>query len=199
MARFCGRCGAPVQNPMDPTLPIAPAQTAIPPAMAESVLVAIPMWQPRSLGRRDSFAAVITERRIIMAQITKKVMNQAVTDARAQAKAQGKGYWGQVSGQMAAWSSGYADRYRSMDPGAILVETPSNFEIGNSDLIEVVVRFNAGGEDDPSYYEVSLASSRGRYQYQMEDRQQFVETLARLFPSKFKAPYGLSKGITITF
>ena len=167
--------------------------------MAESVLGAIPMWQQRSLGRRDSFAAVITERRTIVAQITKKVMNQAVTDARNQAKAQGKGYWGQVSGQMAAWSSGYADRYRSMDPNAILVETPGNFVISNSDLIEVVVRYVVGGDEDPSYYEVSFATSRGRHQYQMEDRQQLIETLSRLFPSKFKAPYGLPKGITITF
>jgi hypothetical protein len=178
---------------------MATAQTTNPQAMGESVLAAIPMWQQRSLGRRDSFAAVITERRIIMAQITKQVMNQAVTDARDQAKAQGKGYWGQVSGQMAAWSSGYAERYRSMVPASILIETPGNFEISNSDLIEVVVRYNAGGDEDPSYYEVTLSSSRGRHQYQMEDRQQFVEALGRLFPSKFKAPYGLPKGITISF
>lgn len=59
--------------------------------------------------------------------------------------------------------------------------------------------FYAGGDEDPSYYEVSFASSRGRHQYQMEDRQQLIETLIRLFPSKFKAPYGLPKGITITF
>jgi hypothetical protein len=156
------------------------------------------MWQPRSLGRRDSFAVVITEGRIIMVQITKQVMNQAVTDARNQAKAQGKGYWGQVSGQMAAWSSGYADRYRSMDPPAILMETPGNFEINNNDLLEVVVRYNAGGEEDPSHYEVTFGSSRGSHQYQMEDRSQFVEALRRYFPSKFKAPYGLPKGVTIS-
>ncbi len=149
VARFCGRCGAQVQNPTVPTSPTATAQTAVPQGVGESVLVAIPMWQPRSLGRRDSFAAVITERRLIMAQITKQVMNQAVTDARNQAKAQGKGYWGQVSGQMAAWSSGYADRYRSMDPASILMETPGNFEISNNDLFEVVVRYNVGRRGGP--------------------------------------------------
>ncbi len=134
-----------------------------------------------------------------MAQVTKQVMNQAVNDARNQAKAQGKGYWGQISGQMAAWSSGYADRYRSMDPATILKETPGNFEISNNELIEVVVRYNIGGEEDPSYYDVTFGSSMGRHQYQMADRSQFVEALGRSYPSKFKAPYGLPKGISISF
>jgi hypothetical protein len=199
VARFCGRCGAQLQNPTVPFTPTSTAEPIVTPVAGERVLFAIPMWQPRSLGRRDSFAAVITERRLIMAQITKQVMNQAVIDARNQAKAQGNGYWGQVSGQMAAWSSGYADRYRSIDPASILVETPGNFEINNIDLFEVVVRYSAGGDEDPSYYDVTFGSSRGSHQYQMEDRSQFVEALGRSYPSKLKAPYGLPKGVTISF
>jgi hypothetical protein len=163
------------------------------------VLGALPLRQPKSLGRCDNYAAVFTDQRLILAHVTKQVMNQAVTDARNEAKAQGKGYWGQISGQMATWSTGYSDRFLGMTPTAIIAETPGNIAVRYDAVIEVVVKYIVGGEEDPSEYEVEFVTTMGRFNFKMEDRSVHVSMLSKVFTFKLKTPNGLPRGVTITF
>ena len=61
----------------------------------ERVIGAFLLRKPKSLGRWDSYAAVLTTRRMIFAQITKDMVNRAVEEAKQRAKAEGKGFLGQ--------------------------------------------------------------------------------------------------------
>lgn len=85
----------------------------------------------KALGRFDSHVGVVTNFRLIVAQLTKQMINESVTNARNEAKAQGKGYMGQISSQMKEFSTGYTTRFQSMAPSMILHETPGNFEMVN--------------------------------------------------------------------
>ncbi|MCC6028835.1 MAG: hypothetical protein LM591_01665 [Candidatus Korarchaeum sp.] len=88
----------------------------------ERVIGAILLKKPKSMGRWDTYAAVITTRKMIFAQITKDMVKRATEEARQKAKAEGKGFLGQWSAQLGA-SFGYARRYLNMEPSDILSET----------------------------------------------------------------------------
>ncbi len=109
---FCQTCGASIKAQI--SIPItpnpapapaasvaaaqqpAPAQTAPaqPPATVnanganvETVVGVILLTKPKSLGRYDSFTAVVTTRRLILAQMTSQMLTDAAMQARTQAKA----------------------------------------------------------------------------------------------------------------
>jgi hypothetical protein len=71
--------------------------------------------------------------------MTSGMVKQAAQMARDQAKAEGKGFFGQWSDEMQA-SFGFAKRYFSMAPSAILAETPGNFAVDNNTVSEVKIK-----------------------------------------------------------
>jgi hypothetical protein len=49
----------------------------------------------KSLGRWDTFTGVVNSQRLIFAQMTNEMIKAAAQQSRDQAKAEGKGFWGQ--------------------------------------------------------------------------------------------------------
>jgi hypothetical protein len=58
--------------------------------------------KPKSLGRYDTYTGVVTNQRLIFAQLTNEMISAASRESKEQAKAEGKGFWGQWSDQLKA-------------------------------------------------------------------------------------------------
>jgi hypothetical protein len=98
---------SPSSSPPPPPPP-PPTQASIaqtPPAMqpaaqmsqmsSESTVGVILFRKPKSLGRYDTYTGVVTNQRLIFAQMTSEMLTAAAKQSREQAKAEGKGFWGQ--------------------------------------------------------------------------------------------------------
>jgi len=156
----------------------------------ERVIGAFLLRKPKSLGRWDSYAAVLTTRRMIFAQITKDMVNRAVEEAKQRAKAEGKGFLGQWSAQLGA-TFGYVQRYLSMEPSAILSETPGNFYIENSAISEIKLKERRGGPKTQPEFEMEISSSSGKFVFTLDKNKDNVNTLKQVYGDRVKTPFGL--------
>jgi hypothetical protein len=203
-SKFCRNCGAaqpisPGEVQVTPPPPPPQAQVAQEPQVtmptqethAETVVGAIPLRRPRSLGRSDSFAGVVTSQRMIIAQMTNEMLKDYAQQAREQAKAEGKGFWGQWSDQVKA-SFGYTRRYLAMEPSAILYETPGNFEISNGGVREIKVELKRVGQQDQDRreFEIKIESTSGEYEFRMDEDNDYVNLLKQVYEDRVKMPFG---------
>jgi hypothetical protein len=219
-AKFCSNCGNPITNMVPPPPPPeatiqAPApppppppepQATVPaPAAAqntsgEQVTGVLLLRKPKSLGRYDTFTGVVTSQRFIFAQMTSQMITQAVKDAQQQAKAEGKGFFGQWADQLKA-SFGYTQRYLTMQPAAILAETPGNYAFDNNMISEIKVnhkKIMSGGEVQRHEFEIELKSSMGNSTFKMDENNEYIKTLKATYGEKVKMPFGyFSSGINI--
>ncbi len=228
-ARFCGRCGAAQQNyqppvyvqpqpqPQPQTYYAPPPPPPPPPVMQPPMPQAQPQMQPapqmggeatvgvlllrrmKSMGRWDTFAGVVTTQRLIVAQLTKEMLNAASQQALDQAKAEGKGFWGQWGDQLRS-TFGYTKRYLSMPPQAILAETPGNFAIPNNSISQIDVRVWRVQGRDAHELIVHFHSSYGTYEYHIDENSDFTDLLKRVYGERVKMPFGhYFKSVNVTF
>ena len=137
---------------------------------------------------------------MIFAQMTAEMIKAAVQIAKDQAKAEGKGFWGQWNDQLKA-SFGYAQRYLSMDPNAALAETLGNWAVNNGAVQEVKLHLkdiNRGNDTQVHEFELEVLSAQGRYAFRMDERNDYPQLLKQLYGERVKMPFGyFSNGITI--
>lgn len=95
--------------------------------------------------KAKAYTLVLTDRRMVFAQLTTAMTKAAVMEARDTAKAEGKGFMGQWGAQIKAGFT-YSQRYLSMTPEQALAETPGNFAVENSAIRKV--KFKAGMAGD---------------------------------------------------
>jgi len=228
-SKFCRSCGAKI-NPTEQTAtvqaqPIAYTPPPPPPQVAptqqqasvpnvtqpqtptspqnnnsEQIIGAVVLRKPKSFGRWDTFTGVLTSQQFIIAQMTSNMMKDATMQARDQAKAEGKGFWGQWSEQLKA-SFGYTKRYLTMEPSAIIAETPGNFAVNNNTIREIKLKLkhlNYNDDSNHKEWEVEIHSAAGKYEYRMDDNSQFVDLFKKAYPDRVKLPMGyFSKTINI--
>ena len=151
-SRFCASCGAPLQagaGPMPNAPPVQPPpqpayQNVQPPAYypppppppsaypVETVKFAIGnLAISKSWGRTDAYTLIVTQRRSIFAKYTQEIINEIFTTSRANAQAEGKGFFGKWGAQMKEFGA-YQERYLHFTPDQVLQETPGNFAIENA-------------------------------------------------------------------
>ncbi len=115
--------------------------------------------------KQKAYSLVITDRRIICAELSKERIKEMTNQARSAAKAEGKGVLGQIGAQMRA-PSGYHERYRQMFPDDALAETPDNFAIDRGDIRKV--KFSTGRVDDerniPDTLTIKTGSGKHKFQ-----------------------------------
>lgn len=114
--------------------------------------------------KQKACSLVITNRRIICAELTKEKMREIALEARDTAKAEGKGLMGRLGAQMRASSAGHV-RYRQMAPEAVLAETPGNFAIERADIGKI--KFKSGAVDDQRTIpdSVTIKTSSEKYKF----------------------------------
>jgi hypothetical protein len=197
-SKFCGRCGSPVnvdtaapasspEQAVDATQPAPEAENT---EKAEPVLCVLMLRKPKSLGRYDSFSGVLTNQRLIFAQMTGDIIKAAVKQAREQAKAEGKGFFGQWADQLKA-SASYAQRYYSMDASEALSETQGNFAIQNNSVSEIKLKLkDSGNQANAREFEVEIKSSSGKYKLRMDENGGYVKMLKQVYGDRVKTPFG---------
>ena len=190
----------PTQPGMQPPIQTQEVSQTIPlqQQTGEATVGVILLRHPKSLGRYDSYAGVVTTERLIFAQLTSEMLNQAAQQAREQAKAQGKGFFGAWGDQIKA-TIGYINRYMSISPQTILAETQGNFAVYNSTISEIKVHLKGDGENDgPRELEAEIKSSSGTFKYRLNEDSQLTDLLKRVYGERVKMPFGyFSKTVNI--
>jgi hypothetical protein len=155
--------------------------------------VVYPAKKEKSLGRWDSYALVLTNYNMIFAQVTNQLTKHAVEEASAQAKAEGKGFFGRWADQMKTGLA-FGQRYFGMQPAQILAETPGNFEIGNNTISELKLKDKLRTRNDSSIYveefELEVHSSTTRIDLVIQAGNDNVENLKRVYGERVKTPFG---------
>jgi hypothetical protein len=131
--------------------------------------------------------------------MTSEMIKTAAQQSIDQAKAEGKGFFGQWSDQLkATW--GYSQRYLSMPPQMILAETPGNFELYNSTISEIKVKLKGNDERQMRYFEVEFHSTNGKFEFHMDENSDLTGLLKRVYGDRVKMPFGyFSKSINVKF
>jgi hypothetical protein len=201
--KFCGNCGQPVnaaapapQSRPQPVPVPSPQPAPVAPAAPNEKIVGViaNAKKPKMLGVSwDTYNLVITERRMILAQLTQPMMNAATAEAQAKAKAQGKGFFGVMADQMSAMFQ-YAVRYETMAPEAIIAETPGNFTLENSQVS--VVDLSIKNEDESSGYsefKMVIKSTGGKFEFRIAEDERYINILKAAYGDKVKMPFGYHK------
>ena len=137
---FCTKCGtrvaespaqAPVPAPVPAHAPAAYTSAPAPTPTGERTLAVV--GNLTQVGgfmgmKQKTFSLIITDRRLVFAELTKEKITAMVNEARDAAKAEGKGFFGQWGAQIGT-SFNYHQVYWEIAPEAALAETPGNFAI----------------------------------------------------------------------
>ncbi|MDW7731145.1 MAG: hypothetical protein SCH66_01810 [Methanolobus sp.] len=117
----------------------------------------------------DSFTLVVTGSDSIFAKITNEVMKQVVQESRDQAKAEGKGFFGQWGAQIKG-SFRYAERYARMSGPAVLAEDKANFAIPNAGIRSVKIKKKTSSDEDQTYtsWEITIESDSGKLKFKTD-------------------------------
>jgi hypothetical protein len=127
----------------------APAAYAGPPAapQGETVTGVIPnIVRRKGLFGTEAFSLILTPQRLIFAHLTSDMVRAASEQAKKDAKAEGKGFFGQW-GAVLGVNSSIAEGYYHMSVGDILREHPDNFSIPNQQVRKVEVKKGHWDED----------------------------------------------------
>ncbi len=114
----------------------------------------------------ESFNLIATPHRLVLAFVPQQMMNEAINIARNEAKAEGKGWLGQVGAQM-GWLNVICRRYQSMTVDAILAQTPGSFFIALPTIRRV--RFNDVYDQDNHHSgtELVIESTGGKHKFKL--------------------------------
>jgi hypothetical protein len=178
----------------------APIQQPLPIQNGDETTIGVLLFRHnKSLGRYDSYAGVITTKRMIFAQLTADMLNQAAQQARDQAKAEGKGFLGAWGDQLRA-TFGYINRYLNIPPDMILAETPGNAAIYNNTINAVNVHLKGQHENDgPREFEVEIKTTAANYKYRMNENSDYTNILKRAYGNRVSMPFGYIGVVNIKF
>ena len=197
--KFCASCGVPLQpaaGPIPYTPPVQPPpqpvyQNVPPPASYPPPAPAYPVETvkfvigglavSKSWGRTDNYTLVVTEHRSIFAKLTQEIMNETVKASRANAQAEGKGFFGKWAAQMKGFYN-YHERYIHFTPDQVLQETQGNFAIENTWISKIKIQDNTD-EDSPGVeYSITFETVNQKLyfksMYNLED--QFRQVYGRI-------------------
>jgi hypothetical protein len=191
--KFCGSCGAAVN-----TAPSGGGDSSFRPgspvtAGGEEVIGVIANARKvKMFGvSYDTWNLVITSRRIIMVQMTQAMLNAAIMEAQAQAKAEGKGFFGIMKDQMAAQFR-FAVRYETMNPDTALAETPGNLSVENARVtaIDLKLRDSGSGEMEYSEFKMAIGSADGSFEYLVAEDDRYVSLVKQVYGDRVHMPFG---------
>jgi hypothetical protein len=194
--KFCGGCGAAVN-----TAPSGGGDSSfrpVPPVAAggeEVIGVIANARKSKYFGTSwDTWNIVVTNRRMILVQMTIAMANAAVMEAQVKAKAEGKGFFGIMKDQLAA-SFQYAVRYETMNPDLALAETPGNVAVENARVSAINLKVKTSGSDDAEYteFKISIETADGRFEYQIAEDDRYINLLKQVYGDKVHMPFGYFK------
>jgi len=155
---FCTGCGA-RQEPPAPQPAVSPSGER-----TLAVLGNLGLMSGFMGIKQKSFSLIITDRRLIFAELTMEKMKATVGAARDGAKADGKGFFGQWGAQLKS-SMNYHQEYWEMTPDAALAENPGNFAIDRSQYQGAKFRTGVVDEETNTPDKLIIKSTSGKYKF----------------------------------
>ena len=205
--KFCGGCGAPVGASFRPAPVVSPAgYTGVAPAVSqggEQIIGVIGNARKmKMLGAAwDTYALVVTNRRMILAQLTADMLNAAYKEAAERAKAEGKGFLEQWAHQMTV-AFQYCQKYETMPPEFALAETNGNRAIENVRISAVNMK-EKSNRDSIEFAEfiMTVQSADGKFEFHIGEDDRFINILKAAYGDKVHMPFGYFKagGVRIKF
>ena len=159
--------------------------------MAEKMAGLIPVLKkPKSFGRWDTYALIITDQRAIFAQLTASMLKEAVAEAQRKGKEEGKGFFSRWADQLKA-TMAYSERYWSIPPDEALGENPGNFAVPNQEIKLIKIKQKSqsswGQEVDQTVTEVRIESAGKKETYNIDVySQDMVNMLKGIFGDRVK-------------
>jgi len=139
--------------------------------MEEKIAGLIPLLKkPKSFGRWDAYAVIVTSQRTIFAQLTSNMLKDAAVEAQRKGKEEGKGFFSRWADQLKATTS-YSERYRNIPPEEALNENPGNFAIPNHDIKLIKIKKRHSGRDQETgqtITEVKIESALKKETYSID-------------------------------
>lgn len=150
----------------------------------------------------DTYTLVVTNRRMIITQMTQELLNAAIMEAQTNAKAEGKGFFAIMKDQMAAQFR-FALRYETMSPDQALAETAGNIALNNTDITTINMKLKDTGSGDTEYTEFGMIieSSLGKFEYLIAEDDRFINLLKTVYGDRVHMPFGYFKagGVRLKF
>ncbi len=160
--------------------------------MNETIAAVIPLVRkPKSFGRSDTYTLVVTDSRLIFAEMTGDMLKEAAAEAQRRGKEEGKGFLSRWGDQIKA-TMRYADRYWQVPPDDALGENKRNFAIQNPSVKKIRVKSkDESGDPDQSgrtYIELKIESSAGKFDFKVDghDARSVRDTLKGVFGDMVK-------------
>jgi len=139
---------------------------------------------------------------MVLAQMTRPMLNAAIVEAQARARAEGKGFFAIMKDQMAAQFQ-FARRYDTMPPDQALAETPGNRAILNDRISAISMKLRDTGSGEAGYMEFKMAveSSDGKFEFMIGEDDRFINLLKNVYGEKVHMPFGYTGagGVRIKF
>ena len=140
--------------------------------MAEKMVGLIPVLKkPKSFGRWDTYAMIVTDQRSIFAQLTATMLKEAAAEAQRKGKEDGKGFFARWADQLKA-TMAYSDRYWNIPPDEVLNETAGNFAIPNQEInlirVKQKTQSSYGDDVDHTITEVTIESKSKKLSYNID-------------------------------
>jgi type 1 glutamine amidotransferase len=114
--------------------------------------------------KQKVFSLIITDRRLIFAELTKEKITAMVNEARDTAKAEGKGFFGQWGAQLGT-SYNYHEVYWQMAPDAALAENPGNYAIERTAFQSAKFKIGVSDDERNTPDEVIIKAASGKYKF----------------------------------
>ena len=146
--------------------------------------------KPKSFGRWDNYALIITDQRTIFAQLTANMLKEAVAEANRKGKEEGKSFFSRWADQLKA-TMAYSNRYWDIPPDEALNENPGNFAIPNQEIKQIKIKqktqSNWGQDVDQTITEVRIESTVKKETYNVDTySQDMVNMLKTVYGDRVK-------------
>lgn len=156
----------------------------------EQILGVIPSAQIKTgMFSKKTYTLVVTNTRLLFAELTNDALKGAIEEARAAKKAAGGGFFGQWGAQMGV-ALHFAERYLALDPETILAETTGNFAISPSEVksIKVERKTEHGNDDnamDRDYLRLTIEAQGNKREFNTEGENPRVNDARALLATTF--------------
>jgi hypothetical protein len=113
--------------------------------------------------KQKRYTLVITDRRLIFAELTREKVTELTHAAQEHARDEGKGALGRLGAQAAVpWAA--AEPYRAMSPEAALGESPGNFAVDRTEVTKVKLKL---GSSESAGETVTIKTTSDTYKLQV--------------------------------
>lgn len=153
--------------------------------MDEKIIGIIPNVDAGFLGQK-SFNLVVTDKRLIAAILTGKMISEAVKQTREESKNQGEGILKRMA-KTAFSGYSYHQKYFNMSPDEILSENTENFYLDNTMIKKIKVMHGAFNHQqniyDPNILKIKAINKKYKFSFTSMSAKEAKNLLAHPFKS----------------